>query len=175
MLRKSVTLAVIAMLLVSGLALTAYASTDPVSKDAAQFVRKSPWEILMEVSGTKEARVKRLVTEAGLVNAARKLGVLRDFLRALIDYKRTEIDHKAEMGLMTKEEAALRKEALAKRLAYRIARWIMVNWLGFDQVSAPDSDPSSDAQVIDLDIDPSLFLDDDFYHWQHNDDGTICK
>lgn len=170
---RLISLMIIAALLVAGIALAAHASPSPVKAGEGGFTHKAPWEVLVEVSGAKEARVRRLVSEMGLVRAARKLGVLKDFVKAMVEYKGDEIDYRAETGIITEEEAASRKEAIAKRLAARIARWIAVNWLGLDQ--QPSDQGTLPPVDLDLDFDPSLLLDDDFHHWLHNDDGTICK
>jgi len=167
-----VSLTVIFAILATGIALAAHASPAQ-AEDGEAFVRKAPWELLVEVSGAKEARVRRLISEMGLLRAARKLGVLKEFVKAIVEHRRDEIDYRAEMGTITQEEAALRKEAIAKRLSWRIARWIAINWLGLDQVQ-PNQGGQPPAD-LDIDIDPSLLPYDDFYHWQHNDDGTICK
>ena len=170
---RLISLMILAALLVAGIALAAHASPAPLKADEDGFARKAPWEVLVEVSGAKEARVRRLISEMGIVRAARKLGVLKGFVKAMVEYKGDEIDYKARMGVITQEEAASRKDAIAKRLAARIARWIAVNWLGLDQKPSDQGD----QPPVDLDFEfaPWLLLDDDFQHWLHNDDGTICK
>ena len=155
-----------AVLLVSGLAQANEYST---TKD---FDRKSPAEILAAVSGKKQEKVDRLISELGLFEAAKKLGVVRSFIKSFVKYKMSVVEQKLELGKITAKEAKAQNKAIIERLSDFIGTRLVKALFG----KGEEPEPAAGPLPGDLPIDTFWLIDyDEYYHWQHNDDGTICK
>jgi len=136
------------------------------------FERKAPGEILAEVSGKNQEKVDRLVSELGLIEAAKKQGVVRKFIKALVKYRMAIVDYKLELGRITEKEAKAQKKAIIEKVADMISTRLARALFGRGE----EPQPAVGQLPDDLPVDTLWFIDyDEYYHWQHNDDGTICK
>ncbi len=150
---------------------TGFAQANEVSAPKG-FERKTRAEILAEVSGKKQEKVDRLISELGFFEAAKKLGVVKPFIRALVKYKMAVVDYKVELGKITEKEAKVQKKAIIGKVADFISTRLAKALFG----NGEEPQPVDSQLPDDLPIDTLWFIDyDEYYHWQHNDDGTICK